>query len=367
MAEQGAQVRAARLTASQTGMPVAEALGLAGDVATGSSGVIVTTVDGDGAPYRDSSGFSFVAAQELVLMMFLIGMIAAAALIQTRRLGVLRRMLAAPVGETRVLAGVTLGRFAIAAVQAGFIVFATAILFGVEWGSWTATAAIVIAFALVATASAVLIGSTLRNENQSTAVGITVGLAFAALGGCMVPFEVFPPALRTVAHITPHAWAVDAFTEVVQNGGGIADILTELGVLVGYALVLFVIATFTLRRSIVDVTTAGGPLGQSRRARPVRWRNTVSRSGSISSTPETPTSQRGGQLHHSRQRVLAIFHLDGEGVVDGPGRHDPVQGGQLLGQTRCRGVDGQPDPVVLVDQRDELPPRSFGDQTALRR
>ncbi len=251
VAEQGARVRTARLTASETGMTVADALELATDVATTSTGVTVTTVDGEGAPYRDGSAFSFVAAQELVLFMFLTGMTAAAALIQSRRLGVLRRMLAAPLGETRVLAGVTLGRFVIAAVQAGVIVFATAILFGVEWGSWTATAAVVVAFALVSTASAVLIGSALHNENQSTAVGITAGLALAALGGCMVPLEVFPPGLRTVAHITPHAWAVDAFTEIVQNGAGVADILTELAVLGGFATVLFAIATFMLRRTIV--------------------------------------------------------------------------------------------------------------------
>ncbi len=67
----------------------------------------------------------------------------------------------------------------------------------------------------------------------------------------MVPFEVFPDGLRTFAHVTPHAWAIDAFTEVVQRGGGLAQIGTELGVLVAYGVAVFAAATFMLRRSIV--------------------------------------------------------------------------------------------------------------------
>jgi ABC-2 type transport system permease protein len=139
----------------------------------------------------------------------------------------------------------------VAVAQSAVIVAFSALLFGLDWGSWPATLAIVASFSLVATAAALLVGSLVRNESQSQAVGLSVGLAFAALGGCMVPFEVFPDGLRTFAHITPHAWAVDAFTEVVQRGGGLGQIGTELGVLVAYGLGLLTAATIMLRRSIV--------------------------------------------------------------------------------------------------------------------
>ena len=56
---------------------------------------------------------------------------------------------------------------------------------------------------------------------------------------------------QKLAHITPHAWAVDAFTEVVQRGGGLGDIGTELGVLVAYGIAVLVGGAFVLRRSIV--------------------------------------------------------------------------------------------------------------------
>ena len=83
------------------------------------------------------------------------------------------------------------------------------------------------------------------------AVGLSLGLALAALGGCMVPFEVFPGWLQTVAHVTPHAWAIDAFTEVIQRGGGLGQIGLELAVLVLYGGALLAAASYTLRRAII--------------------------------------------------------------------------------------------------------------------
>jgi ABC-2 type transport system permease protein len=159
-------------------------------------------------------------------------------------------MLATPASTAEVVAGETLGRYGVAMVQSLFILGATALLFGLGWGSWPAALAIVATFSLVATAAALLIGAFATNENQSTAIGVSLGLALAALGGCMVPFEVFPEGLRTFAHITPHAWAVDGFTEILQRDGGLVDIGTELAVLTAYGLALLAVGVVALRRSV---------------------------------------------------------------------------------------------------------------------
>jgi ABC-2 type transport system permease protein len=221
-------------------------------VASDIASVEVATVDPDGDRFVDADAVGFVAAQELILFMFLMGMVAASALIKSRQLGVTQRMLATPATAVHVVAGEGLGRFAIAVVQGVFIIAATALLFRLGWGSWLATAAIVTSFALVATAAALLVGALVDNESQSSAIGISLGLALAALGGCMVPFEVFPDWLRSLAHITPHAWAIDAFTEVVQRGGGLGQIGTELAVLVTFGVVMLAGASTALRRAIVS-------------------------------------------------------------------------------------------------------------------
>lgn len=56
--------------------------------------------------------------------------------------------------------------------------------------------------------------------------------------------------MQGVAHITPHAWALDGFAELVRRGGNRMDILPELGVLAFYALVLFSLAAWRLRVAI---------------------------------------------------------------------------------------------------------------------
>jgi len=251
VAEHSTTLRASRLLSEEAALAPDEATERVAAVAASQTRIEVTTVDADGESYVDADTVGFVAAQELILFVFLIGIIAASALIETRQLGVTRRMLATPASTSQIVAGEAMGRYAVSVVQGAFIVGATALLFGLDWGSWPATAAIVASFALVATAAALLVGAVVDNKSQSTALGLSLGLASAALGGCMVPFEVFPGWLETAAHITPHAWAVDAFTEVIQRDGGIGQVGTELLVLVLYGVVLLIGASLALRRAIV--------------------------------------------------------------------------------------------------------------------
>ncbi len=251
LAEQNAAIRATRLVVDRAGVDEQEAAAVVAATDRTLPDVQVTTVDPTGRRFVDADAVGFVAAQELILFVFLISMVAATALIQVRRLGVTRRMVATPASVVEIVAGEALGRYGIAVVQSAFIIGSTALLFGLDWGSWSATLLIVAAFSLVATAAALFIGALVSNENQATAVGISLGMALAALGGCMVPLEIFPDGLRAVAHVTPHAWAVDAFTETVQRGGGVDQIGTELAVLSGYGLVLLAAGAVALRRTVV--------------------------------------------------------------------------------------------------------------------
>ena len=69
----------------------------------------------------------------------------------------------------------------------------------------------------------------------------------------MVPLEFFPPTMQTIAHLTPHAWALDAFAVLTREHGTIADITAELAVLFGFAVVLITISGFRLRRSMTTL------------------------------------------------------------------------------------------------------------------
>lgn len=198
----------------------------------------------------ESFGIDRGASQQLILFMFVTSLSASSMLIESRRLGVSRRMLASPTSIRTVVAGEALGRYAIALVQGILIVFGTVVLFRVDWGNVATTALVVVLFALAGTGAAMLMGSVLRNAAQAGSLGVFLGLVLAALGGCMVPLEIFPPTMVTIAHVTPHAWALDALTESLTGNATPSEVAGPLAVLGIYAAVLFAGAAVLLRRTI---------------------------------------------------------------------------------------------------------------------
>jgi ABC-2 type transport system permease protein len=212
---------------------------------------VIQRVAGTASFSRTPGQFDEGAWTELLLFIFLTALTAAVALIEVRRLGLPRRMLATPTAVRSLVTGQTLGRLLIGMVQALVIIFGSALFFGVHWGQPLGVAAVVILFGLVAAGFGVFVGTLFRNEQQAMGISLLLGLGLAALGGCMVPLEVFSPILKTVAHITPHAWANDAFAKLIGDGATISGILPQLGVLACYAVVLLTLATWRLRRVLV--------------------------------------------------------------------------------------------------------------------
>ncbi|MDQ6842182.1 MAG: ABC transporter permease [Actinomycetota bacterium] len=206
-----------------------------------------------GGPYTTgSSRFSGGASTQLLLFIFLNSLTGASWLIETRRLGIARRVLSTPTRPATLIAGQLLGRLAIALFQALIIVLGSLLLFGVHWGDPLGTAAVILSFSLAATGAAMLLGSMFSSEQQSAPVALLLGLGLAALGGSMAPLEVFPKTARLIAHVTPHAWANEAFSKLLQHGRGLVSVLPDVGVLFGFALVAITAAIWQLRRAITQ-------------------------------------------------------------------------------------------------------------------
>jgi ABC-2 type transport system permease protein len=131
-----------------------------------------------------------------------------------------------------------------------YIMILTLIVFGVDWGDPLGAIALLVGLSAVGAGAGMLMGATFSNDQQAGGVGVVIALGMAALGGAMLPLELFSPTMQRIAHITPHAWALDGFAELVRRGGGVVDILPELGVLAAYAVVLFALASWRLRVAI---------------------------------------------------------------------------------------------------------------------
>lgn len=59
--------------------------------------------------------------------------------------------------------------------------------------------------------------------------------------------ELLSDTVYRVAHVTPHAWALEAFEELTAFGGGLVDVAPFLGVLALYALVFYALAVWRLK------------------------------------------------------------------------------------------------------------------------
>jgi ABC-2 type transport system permease protein len=248
---QAIPIRAARFVAGEDLATFDEALATAQQVAQSGIGVTVESrIVGDSVleEFQNLGTFDLGAHQELVLFVFVTSMAGSAALIQTRQYGVSRRMLSTPTSIGSILVGETLGRFGVALVQGIYIMLGTLIAFGVSWGDPLGAIALLVMFSLVGASVGILFGALFSNDQQAGGIGVLIGLGLASLGGAMVPIEIFPATMATIAKATPHAWAIDGFSELVRRNGTFVDILPNLAVLAGFAGVIMLIGGWRLRR-----------------------------------------------------------------------------------------------------------------------
>ena len=194
------------------------------------------------------AGFEYSAPTELVLFVFLTAVAGGATVVESRRLGVFERVLAAPVRPRTIVIGESVTAVLIAVLQSALIVLVGSLVFGVSWGNPPAAFLLLLLWCLVGAGAGMVAGSLFRTPEQASAIGPVVGIAFAMLGGCMWPLSIVSPAMRAIGHVTPQAWAVDAWTNLLSNHGTIITIWHQLGILALFALAFFTIATVRSRR-----------------------------------------------------------------------------------------------------------------------
>jgi ABC-2 type transport system permease protein len=236
---------------------VADALGGAGvadpDAVVGqielSASLVSVELVGEEGP--GGSTLTFVAGGQLLLFMFVNSLAAGAALIEMRRLGVAHRVLSGPMDAGDIVTGVALARLLVAVVFGAVVAVLAVVVYDVDWGSLAVLGAVIGLFALVSAGGATLIGAVLDDPDAATTVGIPVGLAMAALGGCMFPIWLAPDAIQVLSKVlTPHAWALDALMSASFDGAGAAELWTNLLVLCAWAAVLLFAGRLLARRRL---------------------------------------------------------------------------------------------------------------------
>ena len=77
--------------------------------------------------------------------------------------------------------------------------------------------AVVAATAFAATGLAMLVAGLAKTETQVAVYGTLLVLVLAGIGGSMMPRDLMPESMREISHVTPHAWALDAYQQLLLN------------------------------------------------------------------------------------------------------------------------------------------------------
>jgi ABC-2 type transport system permease protein len=93
-----------------------------------------------------------------------------------------------------------------------------------------------------------LIGVLAKSDEQAIMFSLIPMFILSALGGAWVPLEVTGPTFSTIGHVSPVAWALDGFENIVSRDLGFSSVLIPAAALVGYAVLFFLLASWRFRR-----------------------------------------------------------------------------------------------------------------------
>jgi ABC-2 type transport system permease protein len=107
-----------------------------------------------------------------------------------------------------------------------------------------ATLLVAMSAALCIAGMGLLIGIMARSEEQAVMFSLIPMFVFAGLGGAWVPLEVTGGVFQAIGHVSPIAWALDGFKNIIVRGLGVESVLLSAAALIGYAILFFGLATW---------------------------------------------------------------------------------------------------------------------------
>jgi len=160
-----------------------------------------------------------------------------------RRLGLWKRLRAAPISRALLL-GSHIASGAITALVLLAIIYAAAIgIFHVRIdGSVAGFVGIAIAFALLTSSFGLLIAAIGKTPEATRGLAIFATLVMVMLGGAWVPSFVFPPWLQSASLVVPTRWAVDGLDAMTWRGLGFDAAIAPIAVLLAFSGVFAAIA-----------------------------------------------------------------------------------------------------------------------------
>jgi ABC-2 type transport system permease protein len=201
----------------------------------------------------------FMPAFATMFAFFLVGFMAES-IIKEKEAGSFRRLLAAPIHRTTIIAGKMLAFIGVVFLQMLVLFGICRVFFDMPLGdSPLALFSLTLALALAATGLGMLVGSLAKTSKQAGNIGMLLGFVLFFAAGFITAFsleitgnivEIGLPSegfSYYLAQLTPHAHALDGYLKLILQGEGFIDILPNILALLGFAVVFFLVAMWRFK------------------------------------------------------------------------------------------------------------------------
>lgn len=171
-------------------------------------------------------------------------------LVSWREKGILRQLRLAPVSTGELAAARLLVSIGVALAQTALFFAVGIVLFGLQLsGAWWMAVPLVVAGTLAFLAVGLLVGGFAKTVDAASAIANLVVLPMAFLSGAFFPVDTAPYWLQTLAKLLPLRYLLEGLKDVTVRGLGPAVALPDIAILLGFAVVVGMIATHLFRWS----------------------------------------------------------------------------------------------------------------------
>lgn len=168
-----------------------------------------------------------------------------------KTVGTLDGMMAAPISRLSILLGKTIAQSIRGIIQAVIILVLAVALFGV-----TIQGNILLVFALLFlgvfsfVGLGIVVTAYAKNEETAGMIMMTLMFPMMFLSGVFFPIQQMPWFMQAVSKVLPLTYATSALRKVMTLGAGISAIATELLVLIGFGVIMIMIAVPVFKRAM---------------------------------------------------------------------------------------------------------------------
>ncbi|MEV7217529.1 ABC transporter permease [Kitasatospora cineracea] len=165
-------------------------------------------------------------------------------LVTWRKKRVLRRLRLAPISAGTIVGARVLVSVLVALAQTGlFLMVAQIDYFGLKLtGNWWLVLPLVICATLAFMAIGLVTGSLAKTEESANGMNQLIILPMSFLGGAFIPLDFAPSWLQDISRALPLRYLIVPAKSVLSQGGGLAEALPAMGILLGFTAVLCAVA-----------------------------------------------------------------------------------------------------------------------------